>query len=214
MKVKKVHIENPQASQLPQLMSDAGVEYHEISCVDWPENYPYQPKVQFAIAHNGTAILLHFKVTENGYKAVAATDRGRVWEDSCVEFFVSPCSDDRYYNFESNCIGKMHIACGVVDTERPMAPQSVFDLVSRWSSLGAAPISEPHEGSWEYALVIPVGAFYEDGITSLDGRDMTANFYKCGDLLPVPHFLSWAPIDLPSPRFHCPQFFGAIHFEG
>ena len=52
-----------------------------------------------------------------------------------------------------------------------------------------------------------------DEIHSLDGRDMRANFYKCGDKLTTPHFLSWNKIDLPSPCFHCPPFFGQIHFE-
>ena len=37
--------------------------------------------------------------------------------------------------------------------------------------------------------------------------------YKCGDKLQTPHFLSWAPIDLPKPKFHCPEFFGELVFE-
>lgn len=31
--------------------------------------------------------------------------------------------------------------------------------------------------------------------------------------LESPHFLSWAPIDLPNPMFHCPEFFGKLQFE-
>ncbi|WP_262895053.1 carbohydrate-binding family 9-like protein, partial [Parabacteroides distasonis] len=26
-----------------------------------------------------------------------------------------------------------------------------------------------------------------------------------------PHFVSWSPIDLPEPNFHCPEFFGEIY---
>jgi hypothetical protein len=40
-----------------------------------------------------------------------------------------------------------------------------------------------------------------------------ANFYKCGDETPEPHFLSWNPIDLPKPNFHVPQFFGQLELE-
>jgi len=47
----------------------------------------------------------------------------------------------------------------------------------------------------------------------LNGKTMRANFYKCGDKLQTPHFLSWAPIDLPKPKFHCPEFFGELVFE-
>ena len=50
------------------------------------------------------------------------------------------------------------------------------------------------------------------GATLLDGRTMRANFYKCGDLLPRPHFLSWNAISLPRPDFHCPEFFGTLRF--
>ncbi|MDY3247127.1 MAG: carbohydrate-binding family 9-like protein, partial [Prevotella sp.] len=28
-----------------------------------------------------------------------------------------------------------------------------------------------------------------------------------------PHFLSWAPIQLPAPDFHRPDFFGQLLFE-
>ena len=50
-------------------------------------------------------------------------------------------------------------------------------------------------------------------MADLNGKTMRANFYKCGDLLQTPHFLSWAPIDLPQPKFHCPEFFGEVTFE-
>ena len=47
----------------------------------------------------------------------------------------------------------------------------------------------------------------------LYGARMKANFYKCGDKLQTPHFLSWNRIDLPSPNFHRPDFFGTLEFE-
>lgn len=47
----------------------------------------------------------------------------------------------------------------------------------------------------------------------LDGKTMKGNFYKCGDKLQTPHFLSWSPIGLERPMFHCPAFFGTLSFE-
>ena len=41
-------------------------------------------------------------------------------------------------------------------------------------------------------------------------QTLRANFYKCADKTKRPHFVSWRPIDLPKPDFHCPQFFGEI----
>jgi hypothetical protein len=69
------------------------------------------------------------------------------------------------------------------------------------------------ECAWEVALVIPYSAFFLHDITSLDGKTLRANFYKCGDKLQTPHFLSWNPIGLEKPNFHCPEFFGTLHFE-
>ena len=86
--------------------------------------------------------------------------------------------------------------------------------ISRWSSLGSEPFEEKvGECSWESALVIPVSALFGHQVTLLDGQKMRANFYKCGDLLQTPHFLSWNAIQLPEPKFHCPEFFGTITFE-
>jgi hypothetical protein len=65
---------------------------------------------------------------------------------------------------------------------------------------------------WQIGLYIPLSALFDDDITSLDGRIMTGNFYKCGDKLPQPHFVSWNPIDLPAPMFHCPDYFGLLRF--
>ena len=89
-----------------------------------------------------------------------------------------------------------------------------MNLASAWSSLGREDFEERiGECSWEVALVIPYSAFFMHNVTSLGGKTIRANFYKCGDKLQTPHFLSWSPIDLEKPNFHCPEFFGELHFE-
>ena len=42
---------------------------------------------------------------------------------------------------------------------------------------------------------------------------LNVNFYKCGDNCRQPHYLSWSPIALEKPNFHCPEFFGEIMFK-
>ena len=66
---------------------------------------------------------------------------------------------------------------------------------------------------WTMYLEIPKQALGFSGQEALDGQKIKANFYKCGDLTPEPHFLSWSPIDLPEPNFHTPQFFGQLELE-
>jgi hypothetical protein len=211
--VKKIGVDAVEASAVSALLDANGVEFNPIEIVNWKE-YPYQPVVKFRVAHTGDAILLHYRVTEASVRAVATADDGRVWEDACVEFFLSPEGNDFYYNFECNCAGKLLLHGGKAGTERPGASEEVLKSVQRWASLGTEPFEERvGECTWEVALVVPVSAIFRHEITSLDGKTMRANFYKCGDLLQTPHFLSWSPIDLPQPKFHCPEFFGEIKFE-
>ncbi len=147
-------------------------------------------------------------------RAVAGHDNGPVWEDACVEFFSVPAGDGVYYNMECNCAGTLLIGAGAGRGNRQHAPQEVLDKVQRWASLGREAFDERvGECAWEMALVIPYSAFFLHDITSLDGKTLRANFYKCGDKLQTPHFLSWNPIGLEKPNFHCPEFFGTLHFE-
>lgn len=204
---------SPECEAVPSLLDENGVEFHSIDRVNWKE-YPYKPEVNFRIAHTGHEILLHYKVRETSVRAVAAGDNGPVWEDACVEFFVSPGGDDSYYNFECNCVGRLLIQGGKAGGRRPLASPEILRLVKRWSSLGTAPFEERlGECSWELVMVIPVSAFFRHTVGSLDGKTMTGNFYKCGDKLQTPHFLSWSPIGLEHPMFHCPGFFGTLSFE-
>ena len=211
--IKKINASAVEASAVPALLDASGIEFNPIETVNWKE-YPYQPSVKFRAAHIGHAVLLHYQVAEASVRAVATADDGRVWEDACVEFFLSPESNDFYYNFECNCAGKLLLHGGAAGTERPGASEEVLKSVKRWASLGTEPFEERvGECTWEVALVIPTSAIFRHSIESLDGKTMRANFYKCGDLLQTPHFLSWSPIDLPQPKFHCPEFFGEIKFE-
>lgn len=212
--VPKISCSMEEPFALPDTMDSYGLEFETIDTLNWPEEHPYCPEVKFRIAHNGIGIMLHYQVTEASVRAVAGEDDGRVWEDSCVEFFLSPDRNDNYYNFECNCIASLLLHGGDKETERPSAPADVLRSVKRWASLGSSTFEEKvGERTWEVALIIPVSALFNHAIHNLSGKLMNANFYKCGDLLQTPHFLSWNPIELPEPNFHCPEFFGKLDFE-
>lgn len=214
LNVKKLALAAPQAAEVPAALAMARVVYQPVACVDWKEAYPYAPKVEFAMAYTDDALLLHYRVTEASVRAMAGRDNGPVWEDACVEFFSMPGGDDVYYNIECNCAGTLLIGAGSARSNRQHASQVILDQVSRWSSLGRESFDERvGECSWEVALVVPFTAFFLHDIHSMDGKSVKGNFYKCGDKLQTPHFLSWSPIELPKPDFHCPSFFGTLHFE-
>lgn len=224
LQVKKIKTVHPvSVEQVAGLMTVNGIEWHTLDNAPWADRFPYRPKVRFAIAHNDSEILLAWDVEEQCVRAEAATDGGRVWQDSCCELFIQPEGSPNYYNIECNCGGKLLVQGGVVGTERPVASAELMARVRRFSTLGSEPfplIDEPRH--WQLCEVIPVEAFFLDptlasprnGKAPLDGMQARGNLYKCGDLLSQPHFLSMFPIDLPdNPAFHCPQFFGALVFE-
>ncbi len=208
--IKKIETGMVEASTVPVLLDNNGIEWNAIACVNWAE-FPYQPEVKFRAAHIGEALLLHYQVTEASVRAVAMADDGRVWEDACVEFFLSPEGNDFYYNFECNCATKLLLHGGPAGGERPTASEEVLKSVKRWSSLGTEPFEEKvGECTWEVALVIPASAIFRHEIETFNGKTMRANFYKCGDGLSVPHYISWAPIEAEKPNFHRPDCFGKV----
>lgn len=211
LNVKKVSAANIPVEAIPALLDEEKIAFQQIATVNWGE-FPYAPEVQFRIAYTNDSFLLHYKVKEASVRAVAAHDNGPVWEDACVEFFSVPAEDGVYYNVECNCAGTLLVGAGAERENRRHAPQEVLDKVQRWSSLGREPFEEQKgDCSWEVALIIPFTTFFLHDVKSLEGKEIRANFYKCGDKLQTPHFLSWNPIDLPQPNFHCPQFFGTLH---
>lgn len=213
MKVKKISAANIEACDLPKLFDEEKIDFQAIQTVNWAE-YPYKPQVKFRIAHTDDSILLHFKVREGSVRAKYGEDNGSVWTDSCVEFFSIPDADNIYYNIECSCIGTVLVGAGSVRNGREHAPQEAIACVKRWSTLGNEPFAERvGETDWELALIIPNTVFFKHRITSLSGKEVKANFYKCGDELQTPHFLSWSPIETDSPDFHRPEFFGTLEFE-
>ena len=202
------------AADVPTIMDLEGIEYDAIDNANWAAEYPYTPQVRFRMAYNNEAVLLHYHVTEDSVRAAAPKDNGHVWEDSCCEFFSQPADDDTYYNIECNCAGTLLVGCGQGRDGRTLAPQAILDNVDRWSSLGRHPFEERIDVcEWQLALVIPLQTFFMHQVKSLSGRTVRANFYKCGDALQKPHFLSWNPIEIEKPDFHRPDFFGEITFE-
>lgn len=212
--VPKLKLPVAKASQIPIALRVAGVRYTSIDNVNWPEAFPYKPKVEFAAVHTGDALLLHYRVEEQSVRAVAKNDHEHIWEDACVEFFCMPASDGPYYNIECNCAGKLIVAVGKDRNERQPAPVEVMKSVDRWASLGTEPFDTRQESTkWELALLVPITTFFKHKLESFSGLKATGNVYKCGDCLPVPHFISWNPIKTENPDFHRPEFFGQMHFE-
>lgn len=188
-----------------------------IGCNNWPKEFPYSPSANFSIAHDGDALYIRFRVIEDCAAALVGEDQGAVWTDSCVEFFVN-FDDTGYYNFEFNCIGKTLLAFRKEKPSPTVAPVEVMQLIERCSTLGNECFEERYldtgdKINWELNVRIPKEAFFMHKFNTLSGLSARGNFYKCGDNLSRPHFLSYAPIDTPSPNFHIERCFAELNFE-
>lgn len=178
----------------------------EIAYLSWP-SYPYKPSVSFAIAYAKDSLLLKYYVEEKSVRASASHINGEVYKDSCVEVFLS-FDKEHYYNLEFNCLGVALVAYGKSRAGREFLSKEVIKNIQYQTSS----YNKEHSIAWELTLVVPFAVFVHDDITSLKDKTISGNFYKCGDELPEPHFLSWSPIQAAEPDFHLPQFFGHISF--
>lgn len=185
-------------------------EPYAVSCVNWAADYPYAPKVSFRIANSQDSIVIMFDVEEDHVKAVEMENNGKVWEDSCVEFFVGNPVGEGYFNFEVNCIGTILAAKRTSRSDAAHFSPEQISQIRRFGSLEHKPLDSRGQGQrWWMVEVIPFSLL---GLSQAP-KTLKANFYKCGDCCDQVHFLSWSPIALPSPDFHCPAFFGDVELK-
>ncbi len=180
---------------------------HRLQAVPWPA-FPYQPEVSFSIAHHIDCIFLKYYIKEKSIRAHYTVTNEPVYEDSCVEFFIS-FDDSGYYNLEVNSLGTCLMGFGKDKIGRQLLPAKIIEKIKSQTVINR---NSDACIEWEITLLIPMEMFYHHTIASLTGKNCRANFYKCGDQLPQPHFICWNPIEAPEPNFHLSQFFGTITF--
>ena len=179
--------------------------------VNWPESFPEKPEVKVEFRNDSEALYLHYFVKGEQLRAVTTEDQGPVWEDSCVEFFCQVPGDRHYLNFETNCIGAMVASrrLGKTEDAQPFPPEEMARIERRCSFPREAFEEKDGLFEWEVELRIPLDLIFREQ-KPVFPQPLRVNFYKCADKTKKPHFLSWQPINLPTPNFHCPQFFGEI----
>lgn len=188
------------------------LEFNVIDNVNWANEFPEKPDVGFVIAHDGDNLYLKYTVKESVSQALELVDGKPVCVDSCVEFFVS-FDDTGYYNFEFNCIGTALLAFRKERKNSKPATAEIFSLIERSTSVERASFDEKHINQWQLSVTIPKEAFYCHNFSDLSGLKAKANFYKCGDNLSKPHFVSWNAISNATPNFHLEEFFGEVEFD-
>jgi hypothetical protein len=183
-----------------------------IDTINW-KDYSYKPETELSIAYSGHEIFLKYYVNENWFKAEKTESNQMVCEDSCVEFFVSPEDDGIYYNIEFNGIGTCLLGTGTERANSTRANPDIISKIRRESSAGTVPFKEKvGENRWTLTIAVPFDVFFHHNISDLEGKTFRANFYKCGDMLSVPHYVTWNPVGTEKPDYHQPEYFGILKF--
>lgn len=182
------------------------LSWNAIDQCPWKAEFPYCPEVRFQIAHSENYLYLHYEVKEEFVKGQFIRPNENVWEDSCIEFFLSLDQKQTYYNFEFNVLATGLIGYGSADkSQRKRLSNKEVESVDAYVQVS----KKEGQKTWQSYLIIPKKMF---GEISFSEKTYHANFYKCGDGLPNPHFLAWNTITNSTPNFHLPEFFGEISF--
>lgn len=211
--VKKIQFDsqNPDLDTISAAL-DKQKDKIQINTLNW-KDYRYRPDVRLSIAYGDNEVYLKYYVTEDYFKAEKTETNQMVCEDSCVEFFVSPENDGVYYNLEFNGIGTVLLGTGTGRADSKRADPGIISKIRTKSSVGNTPVKERKgKFEWSITIAVPFEVFFHHKIKDLKGKTFRANFYKCGDMLSVPHYVTWNPVGTENPDYHQPEYFGMLKF--
>ena len=185
----------PNWNEIPELSADN---------ILWEPDCGIRAFGQFC--HDDSNLYVHLRAVEKDIRAEYTAPLSPVFQDSCLEFFFMPEGGDRYFNFEINPNGCLYVEFGHSRSDRFI--QYRTDMYDRFDIRA----SRTDDG-WEVFYRIPldfIRLYYPDFTFS---GSLRANIYKCGDMTPNKHYLSWNPVTSEKPDFHRPEDFGEMIFS-
>lgn len=158
------------------------------------------------LCRDDECLWVRMEAEESPVRAALTEPLDEVYNDSCLEFFLAPDpADSRYLNFEFNPLGNVYLGFGST------RPTRVRQIVSDKDEL-FRPQPFLTERGWGIVYRIPFG-FIRNYFPNFQPRgEIAGNFYKCGDMTPQPHYLSWMEMHTNTPDFHRRQDFGVLCF--
>ncbi len=191
-----------------------------LELIHWMGERPdHFPKTQVKVLYDNDNLYVFFRVADRYVRSLADSTHGKVWEDSCVEFFFTPHdqAECEYFNLETNCGGKMlfrhNDKSHNIETYVELSDCDWIEVRHSLPSFITDEITEPVTWTLRYKLPFRVIDRYAEITKPQPGVSWQANFYKCAENNSHPLWLTWTQVDFPTPNFHLPQYFGVLQFE-
>jgi len=185
--------------------------------VDW-SNIPVLPidvqlwgtetdiKAEGKLCYDENALHVHLSAIEANIRAEENGPLASPCLDSCLEFFFSPIDgDSRYFNIEFSPTGCFYLGFGSdrYNLVRLVPEATLFN-----------PVINRNETGWDITYSVPfafIRQFFPE-FAAETGKNIRANFYKCGDMTVKKHYLCWNPIEQKQPDYHLPAYFAPLYF--
>lgn len=71
LNIKKISAASVEAAEICRIMDEAHIEFVQVDNHCWAADFPYKPKFEVRMAHNGSQLLINYRVTEECVRAVA-----------------------------------------------------------------------------------------------------------------------------------------------
>ena len=179
----------------------------------------FEPVVEAKMQYDTANLYVIFRVQDRFVRVLTQKINGPVWEDACVEFFFAPNTDQptHYFNLETNAGGTplMHYSTAARQEVTTLTPEAIRTIEIAHSLPERIDPELSDSVTWTLEYRIPLKMLQQLAkVTQPESRVVwRANFYKIAENNSNPHYLTWAPVDLPQPDFHAPQFFGKLRFQ-
>jgi hypothetical protein len=177
------------------------------------------PVVQAKMLYSDDSLYVIFHVQDRFVRCITKVCNGPVWEDSCVEFFFAPFTQEpkHYFNLEINCGGTplMHFSTvpRKVFTHLEVQDIKKIEIAHSLPKIIEPEMAESVTWTLEYRIPIDMLEKYAPVTRPSEGVRWKANFYKIAENNSNPHYLTWSPVKNKIPDFHLPAYFGTLLFE-
>ena len=178
----------------------------------------FKPVVEAKMQYDQANLYVIFRVQDQFVRVLTQNINGPVWKDACVEFFFAPQTSQpaHYFNLEINAGGIPLMQYSTGEQKNVSLPTESIQTIEIAHSLPSRIDPEIRDSvvwTLEYRVSLDMLEQHAEVTRPKPGVVWRANFYKIAENSSNPHYLTWAPVDLPKPNFHTPRFFGELHFR-